>query len=223
MGRASLSLADIDVPPRNRAVLVGTTGSGKTFALRQLLRAHPYAVVLDIKGMIDWPEYQSHTELKKLTAAGEAGVPRLRYAPAWEELKNPATIEAFFEWCYRRGNCAVAVDEVFSVTRDQRIPEYYAAILTRGRELGITLFSATQRPARIPQVILSESECWYVFYLRLPQDRLRIEEVSGIPRDAVAALPKERFYQVNSDMREIRGPLRMSLSDSHDNAAESAA
>jgi hypothetical protein len=62
------------------------------------------------------------------------------------------------------------------------IPEYYRACLTRGRELGIGMWSASQRPSGLAQIILSESNHYIIFDLNMPQDRKKLAEVSGQPQ-----------------------------------------
>jgi hypothetical protein len=63
---------------------------------------------------------------------------------------------------------------------------------------------------RIPQVILSESEHFYVFRLKLEQDRRKVEETTALSADTISALPKQYFYHVPQDGEAI-GPLRLNL------------
>jgi adenylate kinase family enzyme len=190
-----------------RAVIVGMTGSGKTTLARELLRSRQYVVVYDSKGLLRWSEYKRVTSLFELT---QSKSPKLLYAPVHSELIDVEIIDKFFLWIYQRMNTTVYVDEVYSVTNRGEIPTYYHAILTRGRELGISTFSSTQRPKQIPQVILSESECYYVFRLLLPQDRQRVKEILPVTTDDIQQLKKHEFLYGNAD-GSIIGPLRLRL------------
>jgi uncharacterized protein YcaQ len=57
---------------------------------------------------------------------------------------------------------------------------------------------------------MSEAEHVYCFKLRLVQDRQRIEHLTGIPMERVAALNKRQFLYAPQD-GEIVGPLSLEL------------
>lgn len=196
------------VPSRtDRGLLVGQTGSGKTTLARYLLAYRKYKVVADYKGRINWPEYKLHTRLKTLIKDKS---PSLLYRPNYGESVDEDARSRFWEWVYRRGNCTVYNDETAATTDGNTYPYYLGACLMRGREDGIELWSATQRPKDIPQIVLSESEHFYVFRLQLPQDREKVEAVSGINRVAIAELQKQQFYYSTSDGSAV-GPMKLIL------------
>lgn len=191
----------------DRAALVGQTGTGKTTLARFLCSQRPYVVVLDPKGLIHWPGYEVHTSLSQLVKSQAA---RLTYRPLYHELQSEETIDAFFEWVYRRQNTLLYIDEVYAIAKGDQYPWHYGACLTRGRELNIAVYTATQRPARVPQIVFSESEHVYCFKLKLPRDRERVEEMAAIEADAIAALPKHHFFYAPQD-GPIVGPLKIRL------------
>jgi hypothetical protein len=164
-------------------------------------------VAVDFKGTLNYPGFKVYTSLAKLVAAKE---PKLTYRPDYAESVDETIQERFWEWVYRRRNTTIYVDETAAITRGDLFPYYYGACLMRGRELGLELWSATQRPMRIPQVVLSESEHVYVFRLRLPQDRQRMEQLTGIEQERIHALPKLDFLYAAQDA-SIVGPLRLNL------------
>lgn len=191
----------------DRALFVGQTGSGKTTLAREMLKFRRFVVVLDAKGTLNWPEYRLIRTLKKLAEAKE---PKLLYRPTHDELYDGATIERFFEWVYQRGNTTVYIDEAYAVTDGEQLPRFYHACLTRGRERGIETWSATQRPMRIPQVIMSESEHLYAFRLAMPQDRNKVEAICSLSADLMHRLPKHWYYYAPQDA-DARGPFKMTL------------
>lgn len=192
----------------SRSVFVGQTGSGKTTLAREALcriPAYRYVIVYDVKGQMksaDWPGFKFVTafdELRKtadLKIKGSLAFPKIVFQPKVDEIPDASDLthaETFFRWIYYRQNTVVYVDEVYGVTGPQTIPFHFKAILTRGRERGITTMMATQRPASIPQFILSESEYYFVFRLQMPQDKKRIRDIKGIPESAIEDLDKFEF------------------------------
>lgn len=198
------------IPARgDRAVFVGQTGSGKTTLACQLLRSRRFVVVLDAKGMITWPEYQICRSFAALT---KAKAERLIFRPDPLMHADDDELEAFFSWVYLRRNCTLYIDELFlppAIVGDV-FPPHFGACFTRGRELGIEVWSSSQRPKRIPQVALSESEHAFVFHLKMPQDRDRIQEFTGIEADRIQRLPKYDFFYSRQD-GGVQGPMRLNL------------
>lgn len=199
----------------DRALIVGQTGSGKTVLAQHLLAARPFVVVLDPKRRFNAPGYETLSTLRAVTKSKSE---RIIYRPEHDALHewqdDGSDIARFFEWIFRRGNTTLYVDEAYLVTNLNVIPRYYHACLTQGRELGIATWTATQRPMGIPQVLLSEAEHAYTFRLQLPQDRSRVEAVTGLDRELIFRLQKYEFYYSRSDSEPV-GPLQLSLPQSN--------
>jgi energy-coupling factor transporter ATP-binding protein EcfA2 len=220
LGVLVLAYSDLFPAPGDRAAFVGQTGSGKTTLAEMACRVRPYVVVLDPKGRIDWKGYTVHTTLADtIKASGESH--RLVYKPTYDELQDEETLDRFFEWVYKRGNTTLYVDEIFAIAQGDQYPWHFGACLTRGRELGVSVYVATQRPARIPQVMLSESEHVYCFRLKLPQDQERMADITGLDETAIARLPKHHFYYAPQD-GEARGPLTLALGGASTSNARAA-
>lgn len=206
--KPSLGLSALIPPRTDRTVLVGTTGSGKTTLARQLLASYPVVVVHDAKGLLRWPDYRVLTNWRELTRAKE---PRLIYRPTARELRSDLDQECFFRWIYIRRNTVLYVDEVYAVAYRDELPPSYFACLTRGRERGIGILSATQRPIKIPNVILSESEHYFIFRLNLEHDRKRVQEVTGVDEKLIGNLQKRQFVVASAGGYDILGPMQLQL------------
>lgn len=191
----------------DRAFICGQTGSGKTTLVRALLAQRKYVVVLDGKGNLDWAGYALRRRFANLV--GDKAH-KLIWRPSHEELRDFDALDRFFEWIFRRGNTTLYVDEAYTVTRGDELPDFYHACLTRGREYGVEVWSGTQRPLRIPQVLMSEAEHSYLFRLKMLQDRAKVASMVDIRAEDLRALPKHQFFYAPQD-GEVRGPMRLKL------------
>lgn len=191
----------------DRAAFVGQTGSGKTTLAENICKLRPYVVVLDPKGTVNWQGYELHRNLDSLTQSKAA---KLTYRPVYDELANDETMDLFFRWVFERRNTTLYVDEIYAVAHGDVYPPHYGACLTRGREVGVVVYTATQRPAFVPQIMFSESEHVYCFYLKMPRDRERVEAMTGIDKREIHSLPKHRFLYAPQDGEPV-GPLTLRL------------
>jgi energy-coupling factor transporter ATP-binding protein EcfA2 len=160
-----------------RALIVGRTGSGKTTLAERLLWHYPYVAAFDVKRRMFWRGFERHATLASLQRSEHS---HLIYAPGIEEFDDEEAIDAFFRWCYERENTMVYVDEAMMLTNGDDMPRWYKAVVTLGREPKVGCISSTQRPKKIPQVLLSEVDCIFQFTLQLEGDRERVEEVAQV-------------------------------------------
>lgn len=189
---------------------MGQTGSGKTTLARYLLKFRKFVVVLDYKGRINWPEYEVHTSVRSLMNAEHS---RLLYRPNYAESVSEDKQDEVWQWIYQRQNCTAYIDELTSIAKGDAVyPFHYGACLVRGRELNIEVWSGTQRPLKIPQVTLSESEHVYCFSLILPQDRKKIVDATGMSYDEIAGLDKREFLYSRQGSG-VYGPFSLELPD----------
>lgn len=191
----------VTIKSNEHVFVAGRTGSGKTYLTRKYLAGYKHVVVLDTKGKIEWPEIpeEEKTLVTKLSELEKAQTPKIIYRPNWSEL-DFAYYDAFFQWVYARQNTIVWVDEVMSICPNPlKIPSYYKACLTRGRELGIGVWSLTQRPAGIPLVVMSEATHFFVFELNMKEDRKRLTEITGMVQ-FMQKPKKYHFWYYNSEM-----------------------
>lgn len=169
--------------PTDRVAFVGRTTTGKTYAARLLLLGAKRLVVVDPKGRLSdayrlgqgeppWRLAEASDETDRALASGEPV--RVRYAAPLD-----GDYSAIFRRCYDAENVIVYVDEVYGVTRNGQPDQWLTALYTRGAELGIGVWAATQRPRRIPLIVLSESEWTLLFRLKLQADREYMAEMIG--------------------------------------------
>lgn len=201
----------LKLPKNDRGVLIGATGSGKTFLGRYLVEdaEKPYSVVYDAKisdSIGEW-DHKIITDFDELVESPER---RIIYRPNYIEAVNPVEQDAFFEWVYLRKNTRLFVDEAYAVTGGTNPSFHFQACLARGRERGISTLVATQRPHRIPLVTLSEAEHYWIFRLTLLNDRRRVEEITGITAEEQLDLKNHEFFYYSAF--EGRYPRRLKIS-----------
>jgi hypothetical protein len=211
--------------PGHRGVLIGKTGTGKTTLAQVLSSFHPWVVVHDGKGRINWHGYRVVRKLDQLIRAREPGehVParHLIYRPDRYEWDNAWVQERFFKWIYERKRTLVVIDEVYTIVPRPvgslrgPVPTHFLHCIRQGRELGITVLTGMQRPVGVPVPVLSEAEHAYLFRLRNGDDRERMEKFYGLPKDALGTgLPPHSFYHAYEPIdgvADYTGPIRLSL------------
>lgn len=87
--------------------------------------------------------------------------------------------EDVFSQIYTVGNVTVYIDELYGVVPPGDQNRALWALYTRGREFGIGVWAATQRPVWVPLVALSEAEHYFMFRLALDEDKQRMSAFMG--------------------------------------------
>jgi len=174
----------MQIQTNERIFICGMTGSGKSEFAKKFLPFYPRVVFHDREfGNSDLIQQYHFTPINDpatLLIAIQKGKKRILYQPAQGGEKEG--IEDFNHVCeivFKTRNIALMVDEVSSVVTGQNAPYWYGEIQRLGRKYNVGCISLTQRPMRIDQTLLSESEHMFLFKLKMPQDRDKIEKVCG--------------------------------------------
>jgi len=175
--------------------VAGNTGSGKSVLAKVYLSMFPKVVMLDTKGdalrdmkknINPWPQVDPKmlaisTSFDQLTNdILDGNKSHYIYVPSPSEM-NLNSYDLFFRYLFDMENVTAFVDEVFAVSPNPMvIPEYYQAILTRGRTRDVAAWSLTQRPSGITPLPLSQSTHVFAFNLNLPDDRKKMAKTTGM-------------------------------------------
>lgn len=186
----------VKIRPAERAALVGATGSGKTFLASRLIAPLRRILVLDPKHTFKAEGFKPgetlpifRNEFKMVFRPGRGD---------GDEKMTRLVYELF-----KRGNAVIYVDELatladyYPMTTDQ-----LSDIARTGRERGVGVWSAMQRPRFVPKVFLTESEVFFIFGLRSADDRKHIAGFSG--EEVVQALEPFGFWYVRPEMQRPR-------------------
>lgn len=199
----------------DRATLIGATGTGKTTLARFLIEDvyKKNSVVYDNKpsdAISLWSDTQvAYNSFDELEDASEE---RLIYTPPLKETLDATLQDKFFEWIYTRRYTRLYIDEA-SALRGGTNPSYHLqACLCRGRERGIGVITGTQRPSRVPIILMSEAEHFYIFRLNMLMDRQRVYEMTGISVDEQTDLAQYQFFYYNALLGERSNRLKINPS-----------
>lgn len=169
--------------------LIGPTGQGKTTMQIALLPVHPYVTVFATKPKDPTMDALIRTGYMRIPYWRKLQpdtVPRRVLWPDASELNSTETQREVFsdalERIYREGGWTVAVDELWYFTAVLGLDHAIRVFLLQGRSLGISLLSATQRPARVPVEVYDQST--HLMFWR-DNDRRNLDRISEInARDA---------------------------------------
>ena len=178
-----MDLKDIRPKPTERMLLVGATGTGKTTLARKLLQSydgdeHQAVIVIDPKCTYD-PQDKRYKLVQSPAALIWHGKSEyIHYRPG-PEYQNVGDYDRVYKWIYKIKKILVYTDETYLTMRGNKSPDWQRACVTCGRELGIGMVFATQRPSGIDLRIYTESEHKICFYLAHDDDRKRMAQEMG--------------------------------------------
>lgn len=174
----------------------GPTGSGKTILLRELAKVRARRRAEDGN-----PSRVTYLATKpKSRSVDELGWPVAKRWPpgygqwhvvVWPRFNDPETttrrqaavFRPLLKTIYAEGGQTVVVDELADFT--EPLPDgmglrpVIVQYETKGRELDLSLFAATQRPVNVPRVVWSEPKWFGVFRIEDYDDQRRVREIAG--------------------------------------------
>lgn len=164
-----------EVDTKDRVGFLGKTGSGKTFLAGRFINQLENIICIDTKKSLVLPGFQRTNNDRTALNGG-----KIVYRPKRGNLPDN-----FFERVRRRyegnrkRNVVVYIDEAGHITKPNSIDPMLRYLIQAGREGGIGIWWAAQRPAGIHNVLLSESERLLVFRLPVKSDRQKVAGIWG--------------------------------------------
>jgi DNA helicase HerA-like ATPase len=182
-----------------RMIIVGKSGSGKSFFARALLSTAPRLIAFDPKGYLisreQWKRLypkdrkwsnkrrpQKDQDFWALDYAWEEGYKRLlKGLPARVHIKAPVSKrqwEYYFFAIMALEDVYIYVDELSGVGPPSG-SDGCRTVVTQGRQAGICFVAATQRPRLIPPFTISEAKIRVLFQTDLIRDTEYMAELMG--------------------------------------------
>lgn len=175
---------NVNPSPNSRGICVGSTGSGKSTLAKAIIRRFPHVLAIDPKPSLGLHDPIGHLAGFALSRSPDELREQAR-SYAWLQYRPDSAYQTadwydrIYAWAFRCGNRYVYTDELYLATPSTFAGPGLMACITSGRERGIGMLHATQRPTRIDQRAISECEYFYTFSLRKPEDRKRMADCSG--------------------------------------------
>lgn len=189
----------------SRWFFCGWTGSGKTFLAKHFLRRYARrgwpVVIFDTGHSWMWDEKKQVYNEWAHSGDGSIDRPRLvkrfnkrflvqAYEPEGSEaMKDPGLMQ-FCNDVMKAGRHLVYIDETFGLMTATFCPEPVAALFVRGRKKQVAAWAGSQRPSRIPEVIMSQAENWAIFGLQNPSDREKVAQWTNTPAIETSVPPE---------------------------------
>lgn len=202
-----------------RTLIVGRTQSGKSTLVRRMVGGYSSLVVIDHKRQFELP--------RTLVVDGSPAL----FRQAWPQrtkrviyrpdpyAKRGADVAEVLRRVIAYGRTAIVVDEASNLcTQGWILPEYRRTI-TEGASLFLPVYSITQRPVGVHNVLLTEADDVFVFDLAGSGDREKVASFFGDELVERIGRPYAYAYAgLSTDGRVIQCPP-LELTDPHPVAA----
>jgi len=180
-----------------KIVIVGASGSGKTYLANQIMKG--------LNGISVWvfdPNYQFHSsramvfhdlsEMLKVYDSAKRGHYILQPHDSSEHTFRRFNAEAF-----KRGNLTLIEDEIHNWLSKQKVIKEFNQVILSGRPRGISVISISSRPASCPNHILSNVKHVFAFKLNLESDVKFLEGYLG--NDVWILMPPDKRARLKDE------------------------
>lgn len=167
----------VTVKADERVLFVGKTGSGKTYLSEHMTADIARLVCFDPK-----PSLKKWANLETVTSLNDSNVRALkrgenRRIRVSDPGKGMSGWLPWFDLLWQIGDVTAYMDEINLLVYPRRVaPIGFSRLYQQGRERGIGVWAATQRPVNIPLICVTEAEWIFEFRLGNKADRKLIAD-----------------------------------------------
>lgn len=181
-------------------VVIGRTGSGKTYLMARLFQLRQYVVFFRTKP--DKNKFPDLIPVRRADAMRHFNGMRLMLDP---EYKRQA-IEGYhmLENAWQDGSWCVGIDELWYAEEQLGLTDYVNRMLTQGRSKDITAVLGVQRPVDISRFALSETKHLFIFQTEGRDLKFSLRDSTTdriVP--AVQSLQRYEFVYYNRETGQI--------------------
>jgi len=197
----SLNISTGPVPWRvgEHVAVIGTTGTGKTYLVSELVKRRRYVTIFRTKpDDIDFKGFKEHPDARALEDwRNELNLIRPKYQ------NQPRVGYDLLEKVWEHGRWTIVIDEFFYVER-LGLKQSLERLLTQGRSKKISVVLGMQRPVQVTRFALSEVS--HIFCFRLEgRDATTLRDMTSPDIiKAVQSLQKYQFVHYHIPTKTIR-------------------
>lgn len=206
--------------------VIGGTGSGKTFLMREFLKLLAIGTqsripinIIDSKMMGDFDSLSRkgigtiYRGNQLPPVENKDGSPFIIWQPLEDDMEN---YNQYFKQIYdSRKPCIVFIDELSSITgRTGIAPRYYSILLKQGRGMKISVITLSQMARLVPLELLSQLMHIIIMNLNSERDKKKLVDLVG---DMAKIEIKDQHGFI---YRDVSKPIRSSPPHYYENAFE---
>lgn len=195
-------MTGIKIRNSERVAFIGATGSGKTVLARFLMSGLNRVVVIDPKHTFKADGFKNTWRLPAWS-----GDYRIIIRPTREDDERLA---GFLWKLFKAGSVTLYCDE--AATTYEVFPEttdVLTEIARTGRERRVGLWCSMQRPRRVPLVLLTECESFFIFNCRSKDDRDLLRGYTG--DEVLNKLERFKFLYYRAEETNPPGLLMLDI------------
>ncbi len=142
-------------------IIIGDTGSGKTYLESKLLDLRDYTIVIKTKP--DDIRFPGYRKVKKFAELMDLRTKRFVLDSGFDPVNQRYQIANSIALAWKQEGWTLAVDETYYWTSVLRLEKQLNMLLTQGRSKKITIVAGMQRPAWISRFALSQATHAFIF------------------------------------------------------------
>jgi len=179
------------IKPGQHAVLLGSTGSGKSVLAQKIVECFEGKFVIDTQDSLNFNDTKVIKEPERIEWLLKHHK-AIQYIPK-TEYRNKTSWNYVFQKINESSSKRkpvpriVYIDEIRHIGYGNSYPSWLSANLVTARQKKISFLVAAQRPKNLPPEILTEASKLYVFYLSRAEDIKFVSEFSRTDPKALQA------------------------------------
>lgn len=142
-------------------IIIGDTGSGKTYLESKLLDLRDHVIVVKTKP--DDIKFDGFRKIKKYTDLMDLKTNRFVLDTGFDQGLQRLHITSAINLAWKQEGWTIAVDETYYWTSVLRLERQLNMLLTQGRSKHLTIVAGMQRPAWVSRFALSQATHAFIF------------------------------------------------------------
>ncbi len=187
-------------------VIIGDTGSGKTYLESKILQLRTHVIVVRTKpDDIKFDGFHKVPTITKIGSQRFSGlgkrITKFLLTPKYDEQQIEAA--RVFEKVWKEGGWCIAIDETYYATQILKLERQINKLLTQGRSKHISVICGMQRPAWISRFAMSQATHAFIFRCEGRDLKALADSLSPAIIKPVEGLREHDFVYFNRATRTV--------------------